>query len=47
VRKYLQFHLIGMDFARMSNFLAFDCVFSVVCVSTLAVAFSDCIPSSV
>ena len=47
VQKYLQFHLIGMDFARMSNFLAFDCVFSVICVSSLAVAVSDCRPSSV
>ena len=46
VRKYLQFHLIGKDFARMSNFLAFDCLFSVVCVSSLAIAVSDCRPSS-
>jgi hypothetical protein len=47
VRKYFQFHLIGKDFARMSNFLAFDCLFSVVFVSSLAVAVSDCRPSNV
>jgi hypothetical protein len=47
VQKFLQFYLQGKEFARMSNFLAFECLFSMVCVSSLSVTVSNCRPSNV
>jgi hypothetical protein len=41
VRKFLKFYLLGKDFVRMNNLSAFDCLFSVVCVSSLSVDVSN------